>query len=622
MNIADFPRAVAEARRLSTRCARLRIISVESGRKIPGAFDLRVTPGKDEHWDSSAAARYADGGTALQKKPDGSVFFCGDIAEIDAVSGRVVVLAQVNSPHPRPDESLTLELRPVDYLSALDNFAQNMDVKRTDAFLEIPEETRRPRSSRGTGKALGEKSLRAAQLKALKTALSERLSFIWGPPGTGKSYTLGAVVANLRERGESVLLLSTTNVAVDVATFAADDACNRIGKPLKPRELVRYAGDLKNLEEFQKRPHLCSYTETLKKYDGLQKDLDKQIADVSREIKRNDIRNTFELHAKKKKLQNDKKILAEERKKELEDLKKTARILAVTFTSAIFSKILEVRRFDAIVVDEASQIPLAAWVYLTYRHMPGARFPRIIVAGDPLQLQPIPPPVGKKTPFRIRELIEKWFARNIYSYVGLTSPEDAFPHVVFLNVQSRMREEICEAVSRAFYSGKLRGCAKDLLDKKLPPLLILNVADTPNAGGEKNTNAASREAVCRYVASIRRRYAKSRRPVSVRVLSAYRNQRRQLEAHLFTESSANVSVQVSTVHTSQGSEADIVVFDISDDPAHPFVSNPHDAKHLWCVAVSRAKCQCVLVLSDPQKAKQSNEYIRALFKNAERSKAQ
>ncbi|GAB4425564.1 MAG: hypothetical protein Kow0031_05160 [Anaerolineae bacterium] len=55
------------------------------------------------------------------------------------------------------------------------------------------------------------------QLKAVAHVLGNPASFIWGPPGTGKTQTLGLTVAALVNAGKSVLILAHSNVAVDVA---------------------------------------------------------------------------------------------------------------------------------------------------------------------------------------------------------------------------------------------------------------------------------------------------------------------------------------------------------------------------------------------------------------------
>ncbi len=48
----------------------------------------------------------------------------------------------------------------------------------------------------------------SSQERAVEQVLTNRISFIWGPPGTGKTTTLGMTVAALTQAGESVLILS------------------------------------------------------------------------------------------------------------------------------------------------------------------------------------------------------------------------------------------------------------------------------------------------------------------------------------------------------------------------------------------------------------------------------
>ena len=54
-----------------------------------------------------------------------------------------------------------------------------------------------------------------AQKDILKSSSTHPLTFIVGPPGTGKSYTIGAIAVEHMSRGESVLIASRTNEAVD-----------------------------------------------------------------------------------------------------------------------------------------------------------------------------------------------------------------------------------------------------------------------------------------------------------------------------------------------------------------------------------------------------------------------
>jgi superfamily I DNA and/or RNA helicase len=60
-------------------------------------------------------------------------------------------------------------------------------------------------------------SLNEYQEKAVRLALGSDVSFIWGPPGTGKTFVIARLVEALLSKNYSVLLISHTNAATDGA---------------------------------------------------------------------------------------------------------------------------------------------------------------------------------------------------------------------------------------------------------------------------------------------------------------------------------------------------------------------------------------------------------------------
>ncbi len=84
-------------------------------------------------------------------------------------------------------------------------------------------------------------NLNPEQLQALSKCLSQRVAFIWGPPGTGKTRIIGALGRELVQLGERLLITSHTNVAVDAAVLKAigaltpeqilDGVVIRVGQP-------------------------------------------------------------------------------------------------------------------------------------------------------------------------------------------------------------------------------------------------------------------------------------------------------------------------------------------------------------------------------------------------------
>jgi len=68
------------------------------------------------------------------------------------------------------------------------------------------------------------------QLEAVNRSLAQRVTFIWGPPGTGKTRTIGGLVRALVRHGERVLVTSHTNIAVDTALL-------RVIKAMDPKQI-------------------------------------------------------------------------------------------------------------------------------------------------------------------------------------------------------------------------------------------------------------------------------------------------------------------------------------------------------------------------------------------------
>jgi hypothetical protein len=74
--------------------------------------------------------------------------------------------------------------------------------------------------------------LNPEQCEAVGSALGRDLTFIWGPPGTGKTMTLGTLSSELHRRGRGVLLVSHTNAAVDQALL-------HVARATSPEELAQ-----------------------------------------------------------------------------------------------------------------------------------------------------------------------------------------------------------------------------------------------------------------------------------------------------------------------------------------------------------------------------------------------
>lgn len=117
--------------------------------------------------------------------------------------------------------------------------------------------------------------LRERQAKAFELPGWE-VGFLWGPPGTGKTTTLGALLAQylIQFPGAKVLLLSTTNTAIDQALIAVDRALEQLASPAarQTRQACKRIGSHFHARYYEGREHLLptSNTELVKELAALE----------------------------------------------------------------------------------------------------------------------------------------------------------------------------------------------------------------------------------------------------------------------------------------------------------------------------------------------------------------
>jgi len=164
--------------------------------------------------------------------------------------------------------------------------------------------------------------LNQLQSDALEVVAKNSVTYIWGPPGTGKTTTMGSIVAALASLGQKVLLVSNTNLAIDTALERCLDRFSdvkelsggemlRLGTMVKPELIKKYSSkiDLDSLFEIEVAP-------LRKKIDAVSSTLSKKKNKISDLLDR---QREYDRHLEK----SFGSAKAEEKVKELkDDLKK------------------------------------------------------------------------------------------------------------------------------------------------------------------------------------------------------------------------------------------------------------------------------------------------------------
>lgn len=432
--------------------------------------------------------------------------------------------------------------------------------------------------------------LRPAQRQAF-SLLDFRFSFLWGPPGTGKTHTLGALLATFLVENPTarVLLVSTTNTAVDLALVSVDQALERISKTVPGAALCRHKckriGAHFVAQHYKEREHLIPSTNEV---------LIQQLAAL--EVSRPDAADVVAYDAWKSKVE----VLRNLMRAQARHILLSSRLAALTCTRGVFSlsDLEEIGSFDLVVFDEASQVGLAH----ALPFLPLAS--RVLFAGDPKQLEPIVVAEDKE--------VKEWLGRSPFAFMRQDQS-----NTTILTEQSRMTADICRVVGETFYDGKLTVCPKAISSlawkadrslKNLPKLGIKPlscIAVSSEGGFHPGLKGFMREESANHVVSAVQAAITEAQPADIAVLTPYRAQRTVIKKKL---KNAGISgVQVSTVHRAQGSEKRTIFF----DP----VLGTHQAltDRLINVALSRAKARLVVALSQGDIGNPRLAQVRALM---------
>ncbi len=301
--------------------------------------------------------------------------------------------------------------------------------------------------------------LNESQRRAVSKCLAaEDFFLIHGPPGTGKTTTLIEVIRQLVDKGRWVLATADSNMAVDnlVERLADRDIdVVRVGHPARVSPLLRQHTldyQVEDVPEFERAQKMRSRAQKMQKeQDDLTRPggrwrrgmSDEQIKSLakkgagSRGVPPHRIKEMAQWLEIQKEVDRlyDRVERLEDRA--VEKLLRQSHVVCTTNSTA-GSELLVQRKFDDVVVDEATQaVEPSNLIALLHAD-------RFFLAGDHQQL---PPTILNQT------AAERGLARTLFERLLATYSDRV---KALLSVQYRMNRKIMNFSNEEFYSGQLK----------------------------------------------------------------------------------------------------------------------------------------------------------------------
>ena len=425
------------------------------------------------------------------------------------------------------------------------------------------------------------KGIIRGQNAALNRAASEKISFIWGPQGTGKTETLANIALEHINQGRRVLMLSYSNVSVDGALLRVankadfpDGKVIRYGYP-RTKELI----DSETLTSYQyvlhKNPQMAQeYKELLEKKKKMKKRSSERL-EINKRLNR--IRENL--------LEQEKAIIH------------SAVFIATTVSKATVDKALYMQRFDVVIFDEASMAYVPQIVFSA-----GLAKSFFICMGDFCQLPAI---------VQCKE--EQRLAGDIFEYTGITSAvenDQCHGWLVMLDTQYRMHPDIAYFVSKYMYGDRLKTYEKiiesrnEIASCKPCPDSAMALIDLSGMYSVcTKTKDGSRVNILSALLSLRMA-EKGLTQFEVGIITPYSAQSRlilSMVRDIQEYDNRWKKVACATVHQFQGSEKPVIIYDAVDCyrmsyPGTLLTSLHNDnANRLFNVAFTRAKGKFILI---------------------------
>jgi len=396
-------------------------------------------------------------------------------------------------------------------------------------------------SMKSIGSPIAYSDINLSQKQAIEKALSQKVTFFWGPPGTGKTKTMGALGANLIKNKKRVLLTSLSNMALDQLFLTT---LERLGRAASRTSIARLGSTM-----------------------------DEKCQGFSRNGFK---RSVFD--AKKAGMRWSEHV-------------KYASLVAGNFAMLTFPRAADPGQFDYVIADEVSMASIPSLIAASFFATTG-----IVVGGDPYQLPPIYPEDAEEP--------NEWFCANVFEKAEVIKRDDpraAFLDTQY-RMQREIGDLVSEMFYNdvgGLNTGTdplapIGGFDGRVVFINSPGVVETVGADYLNVEEHRRFNEVHAESVAKAVWEALRQGIK---PSDIGIIAPYNAQVVQILQKLRQVSIENAldidGLKVSTVHSFQGQERRVIVVDFTDDNVRP--THLTAKWQLINVALSRAKEQLIIV---------------------------
>ncbi len=403
------------------------------------------------------------------------------------------------------------------------------------------------------------------QNNAYNHAIESPITVVWGPPGTGKTYTMAKISSEFLRQGKRVLIVSHSNVSVD---NVAKQIYNQIKDSplsilLEQAKILRY-GYIRD-EELQKNDLVTSFKVVIKnspekdKFDKLQDEYKKLTiqseTSTDTEIQKEILRINKEIKTIKAKHKENEKSLVS-----------AAQLVATTVSKLYADSLFENMTYDVVMFDEISMayVPqIVAAASFATEHL--------ICVGDFRQLSPIVQETSAK------DILGK----DLFEYLNISKGSysiNPHPWLVMLDEQRRMHPDISAFPARYIYSGLLKDHESVLPKRKAiakafpfnEPMCLIDLYGTCCFGSKNEDNSRFNilSAVFSFATALKAEKNQMQfNDVSdeekVGIITPYAAQTRLIKAMIqdYRHTKRTTNISCATVHQFQGSERNVIIFD-------------------------------------------------------------